>query len=96
LKVEVRYRDREGKEKHGSFSQDFDASGFGPGCNPEAVPRFIPQVIAKPVTPAKPAGGSDNPDKPNKADKTDTSNPAGPAEDDSSVAPPPDKPGYSH
>jgi hypothetical protein len=96
LKVEVRYRDREGKEKHGSFSQDFDASGFGPGCNPEAVPRFIPQVIAKPVTPAKPAGGSDNPDKPNKADKTDTNNPAGPAEDDSSVAPPPDKPGYSH
>ena len=97
LKVEVSYRDREGKEKHGSFSQDFDASGFGPGCNPEAVPRFIPQVIAKPAVPAKPAGASDGgSDKPSKTDKTETNHPAGPAEDDSSVAPPPDKPGYSH
>ena len=44
LKVEVAYRDVKGNEKHGSFSQDFDASGFGPGCNPESVPRFVPQV----------------------------------------------------
>lgn len=41
LKVEVRYRDTEGNDKLGSFSQDFDASGFGPGCHADAVPQFV-------------------------------------------------------
>jgi hypothetical protein len=98
LKVEVHYRDTEGNEKHGSFSQDFDASGFGPGCNPSSVPRFVPQVIAKPDAhaPSKAAAGD------SKASKADTSDSASApsaeppaAEDDGSVAPPPDKPGYS-
>ena len=44
LTVEVNYRTPQGDDKHGSFSQDFDASGFGPGCNPESVPRFVPRV----------------------------------------------------
>jgi hypothetical protein len=100
LKVEVSYRDLKGNDKHGSFSQDFDASGFGPGCNPESVPRFVPQMIAKPEdrAPAKSGAASDS--KPDKPDAPDKQNEHGdkpaPADDDSSVAPPPDKPGYSH
>jgi hypothetical protein len=96
LKVEVAYRDVKGNEKHGSFSQDFDSSGFGPGCNPESVPRFVPQVAVKhaaskaaSVNDAKGDKG-DNPDKPDASDK-----PSAP-EDDGAVAPPPDKPSYSH
>jgi hypothetical protein len=99
LKVEVHYRDTEGNEKHGSFSQDFEASGFGPGCNPESVPRFVPQVVAKPTehAPAKGASAADS-----KSDKPDASNNGADSgnkpstDDDGSVAPPPDKPGYSH
>ncbi len=93
LKVEVAYRDREGKDKHGSFNQDFDATGFGPGCNVESAPRFVPQVSAKPQSP-KASGASetksDAPDKPAAAPVST------PAEDDGAVAPPPDKPSYSH
>jgi hypothetical protein len=98
LKVEVHYRDTEGNEKHGSFSQDFDASGFGPGCNPESVPRFLAQVIAKPDAhaPSKAAAGDSKPSNGASADagKAPSAQPP-PAEDDGSVAPPPDKPGYS-
>ena len=98
LKVVVNYRDVSGNEKHGSFSQDFDASGFGPGCNPETVPRFVPQATQKPEqrAPAKPS--SDSKPEPAKADPSDKpgSDKLPPTEDDGSVAPPPDKPGYSH
>jgi hypothetical protein len=96
LTVEVAYRDVKGHEKHGSFSQDFDATGFGPGCNPEAVPRFVPQVVAKPVvtTSSKSAGAPEA--KSDKIDKADTPDKPPPADDDGTVAPPPDKPGYSH
>jgi hypothetical protein len=97
LTVEVDYRDATGNEKRGSFSQDFDASGFGPGCNPESVPRFVAQVTAKPAAPSpgKPAAAPDS--KPEKADKPDKpEQPPPPADDDGPVAPPPNRPGYSH
>jgi hypothetical protein len=99
LKVEVHYRDTEGNEKHGSFSQDFDTSGFGPGCNPSSVPRFVPQVIAKPDARASSKAAAAGDSKPSKADTSDSASAPSaeppPAEDDGSVAPPPDKPGYS-
>jgi len=41
LEVEVRYRDREGDESVASFSKDFDATGFGPGCRSDSPPRFV-------------------------------------------------------
>ena len=92
LKVQVAYRDREGNDKHGSFSQDFDATGFGPGCNVESVPRFVPQVSAKPA--AKPAAVGEN--KSDSSEQPASPPAAPPAEDDGTVAPPPDRPGYSH
>jgi hypothetical protein len=102
LKVEVAYRDVKGNEKHGSFSQDFDASGFGPGCNPDSVPRFVPQVSPKPAASKAALANdsksdkSDKADKSSRSDKPDTSDKPAPSEDDGSVAPPPDKPSYSH
>jgi len=96
LKVEVAYRDREGKDKHGSFSQDFDATGFGPGCSVESVPRFVPQVIAKPQN-TKTSGASEGKSAGTEQPAVTPAAPATPpAEDDGAVAPPPDKPGYSH
>lgn len=96
LRVEVRYRDMKGNEKHGSFSQDFDASGFGPGCNPESVPRFVQQAIAKPAAISSAKGAGTGGSSSDQAEKGDAHEKAPPAEDDGSVAPPPDKPGYSH
>jgi hypothetical protein len=89
LRVEVQYRDVKGNDKHGSFSEDFDASGFGPGCTPESVPRFVPQLPAKPA--AEAAGKAAASD----ASSNETTDKSPPAEDDGNVAPPPDKPGYS-
>jgi hypothetical protein len=94
LKVVVRYRDVNGNEKHGSFSQDFDASGFGPGCNPDSVPRFVPQPTAKPESHSS-SKAADSKPAPDAADKPAVDKPPSP-DDDGSVAPPPDKPGYSH
>jgi hypothetical protein len=48
LRLEVTTRDSKGKPSVGSYSTEFDANGFGPGCNPEAAPHF---VIAKPKEP---------------------------------------------
>jgi hypothetical protein len=95
LTVEVNYRTPKGDDKHGSFSQDFDAAGFGPGCNPESVPRFVPQVTAKPAPAKAGSAGGAGDSKPDKADKNDANDKPAPAEDDGVVAPPPDKPGYS-
>ncbi len=46
LRLEVTTTDEQGKKSIGSYGTDFDASGFGPGCNPLELPRF---VAAKPV-----------------------------------------------
>lgn len=48
LKLEVSTRDVKGKLSVGSYSTEFDASGFGPGCNPLAAPHF---AFAKPKEP---------------------------------------------
>lgn len=72
LKVEVRFRDREGEDAQASFNADFDATGFGPGCRSETPPRFVAQVSpselrSAPSAPSAPAD-SDHvvppPDKP--------------------------------
>ncbi len=44
LKLEVTTHDPQGKASNGSYSTQFDATGFGPGCTSQVVPRF---VIAK-------------------------------------------------
>ena len=92
LVVEVQFRDKEGDDKAASFSEDFDASGFGPGCHADAMPHFTPQ-LARPAS--RKATGSEP--KASKAEQSDAVSPAAPpANDDDSVAPPPNKPGYSH
>jgi hypothetical protein len=40
VRVEVTYTDIEGNEKGGDTTYEIDATGFGPGCNPETPPRF--------------------------------------------------------
>lgn len=40
VRVEVIHEDKDGDEHSGSVEFEIDAGGFGPGCNPETVPRF--------------------------------------------------------
>jgi hypothetical protein len=40
LRLEVTYTNKQGEEHKGDFETDFSARGFGPGCNPQATPRF--------------------------------------------------------
>jgi hypothetical protein len=40
VRVEVVHEDKDGNEHTGSTEYEFDATGFSPGCRPEALPRF--------------------------------------------------------
>jgi hypothetical protein len=42
LKIEVAYTTKTGDERGGSVEHDFDATGFGPGCDPKTPPKFAP------------------------------------------------------
>jgi hypothetical protein len=43
LRVEVVVADADGRELRGDVELRFDATGFGPGCDPKAIPRFVLQ-----------------------------------------------------
>lgn len=45
LRLEVTTTDEQGKKSIGRYDTEFDASGFGPGCDPLELPHF---VAAKP------------------------------------------------
>jgi hypothetical protein len=63
LKVEVAYVTKTGHERGGSATHDFDATGFGPGCDPMTPPGFVPQKGAPPAAApaaAEPAGAPVN------------------------------------
>ena len=45
LRLEVTTRDAQGNKSIGRYQTQFDATGFGPGCNSQALPHF---VLAKP------------------------------------------------
>jgi hypothetical protein len=92
IELQVHFRDTEGDDKAASFSQDIDASGFGPGCRADAVPRFLPQLAKQAARSAKPSDDA----KPQPADHPEPTRSPEPAGDDDSVAPPPNRPGYSH
>ena len=98
LRVEVSIVDREGQEVAGDVQLDFNADGFGPGCDPKAPPRFVVQ----------PPGGSDassersgvsvgtpataeaaSPNSEPEAAPPDT------GDETQEIVPPPDKPGYA-
>jgi hypothetical protein len=40
VRIEVVHEDKDGDEHAGSVEFEIDAAGFGPGCNPETLPRF--------------------------------------------------------
>jgi hypothetical protein len=66
LRLEVKYVAKSGDERGGSVTHDFDATGFGPGCNPQTPPRFERAAppssasTAAPGTPAAPATPAPN------------------------------------
>ena len=92
LRVEVQRTTLEGDEQKGSAEVDFDATGFGPGCDPTRPPRFVEQTATetKPATPADTSQPAPDQHKPD----TGTTKPE-PKEDDDSIVPPPDKPGFA-
>lgn len=90
LRLEVTFTNKEGEEHHGDFETEFSAKGFGPGCNPQVMPRFT--FHPKPVEPAE--------EKSDKAAEGKTrKNPAADsrAQDQGEDAPvaPPDQSGYA-
>ncbi len=94
LKIEAHFRNADGDDLVGTFTDSFDATGFGPGCRSESVPRFVP----------RPKQVESNAFKDSKATKADASEPPSSAPsapppapgDDDAVVAPPNKPGYSH
>jgi len=60
LRLEVTTKDAQGKLNVGSYQTEFDASGFGPGCNPLLAPHFVvakakDKDVARVATNSKPA-----------------------------------------
>jgi hypothetical protein len=92
LRLQVVYTTKEGKEHTGDFETDFDAKGFGAGCNPETPPHFT--LKAKPAAKSEQEGtkaaGAPAEQRPA---LTSDSKPADEAED-APVAPP-EKGGYA-
>ena len=104
--LEVVHMDAEGNERKGNLDADFDATGFGPGCEPGTTPRFgAGAVTTEPEeTTGDKAGESKKPDakleskKPES--KSDTKKPEGKEGegkkgDGEEIVPPPNKPGYA-
>ncbi len=100
LRVEVQTTDKEGNALKGSVEGEFDATGFGPGCNPKATPRFAvkagsteptPPAPEKPADkPRKATGSKHAPDKkPGEGDKPPNGRRRG------AIVPPPSNPGYA-
>lgn len=58
LRLEVTYTDKEGTEHSGDFESDFDARGFGPGCNSESTPRLVAIPKDAPPKETTSTGGS--------------------------------------
>lgn len=92
LRLEVTYTNKEGEEHHGNFETDFDAKGFGPGCNSQTVPRFTLVPRTKPEPPKEssksPGEGGKKPTQPDSRQRDQDGS------DDSPVAPP-DQSGYA-
>lgn len=106
LRLQVRYANASGEERTGDLELGFDASGFGPGCDPKSTPTFQKSAkdpwnmdIAPTGSATEPAGKS-----PSGGATSTSSNPppappmspTGPPhdEDDDTIVPPPDGSGY--
>jgi hypothetical protein len=101
LRLEVTTKDAQGKLNVGSYETEFDASGFGPGCNPLLTPHF---VVAKPkdkdvprvATSSKPAAKPASPGAPDNSVKVSSATPPPPpkASATAPIAEPPSGLGY--
>jgi hypothetical protein len=98
LRLEVKYTNKEGAEHSGDFEVDFEAKGFGPGCNPQTTPRFTVQPKPKPsFDEGPPPTDQDAQGKPEKGDPK-SGKPADAREHDQgedAPVPPPDQGGYA-
>ncbi len=90
LRLEVTYTDKEGDEHHGSFETEFNANGFGPGCNPLVTPRL---TLVPKSAPEKKSGPAESKPKGGEPAKTPDSR----EQDQGEEAPvaPPDRSGYA-
>lgn len=99
LRVEVQTADKDGNEVKGSIDGEFDATGFGPGCDPKTIPRFVIHASSGDTDtapepekhePAKPAKPRHEPEK-----KPAPAGDQKPPDGDNAIVPPPSKPGYA-
>lgn len=107
VRLEVRYVNRAGEERTGDVELGFDASGFGPGCDPKSIPTFqvaaqdpwnmnvAPEDDPPPAsgTPptSQPPAGSSPPPPAPLVDPAGTTNGE---DDEDAIVPPPDHGGY--
>lgn len=110
LRLEVHYTNKEGEERRGDLALEFDAKGFGPGCDSSSTPRFV--VAASRPGELGYAGEEPNQEqegadaKPQKSGVGGSRSPKGdaappddedaapPDDEEETFVPPPDKPGY--
>jgi hypothetical protein len=67
LKVEVSYVTKTGHERGGSTTHDFDATGFGPGCDSMTPPAFAPSKGPAPAASAPTGADLGRPPEPSPA-----------------------------
>ena len=82
LRLEVTTTDAQGKKSIGRYETQFDATGFGPGCNAQALPHF---VMAKPKEDTARVASSNSSTKAGKP----STKPSAPAAPQPAVAPAP-------
>jgi hypothetical protein len=54
LRLEVEFINLEGEKRSASFEHDFYANGFGPGCDSQQTPRFVPETTENTAPPRAP------------------------------------------
>lgn len=97
LRLEVSYTNKQGEEHHGDFEFEFNAKGFGPGCNPQVTPRF---TLSKPepepeAPPVKRDRESSEPPKGVKSKKTPAVDAGQHDQGEDAPVAPPDQSGYA-
>jgi hypothetical protein len=89
LRIEVKSTAADGDELTGRWETDFESTGFGPGCDPTATPRFIGQPApAAPVAPPS-EPPSAPPPEPETAEPPTPATPPAPAKATKPAQPPP-------
>ncbi|HEU5075719.1 MAG TPA: hypothetical protein VFU02_16115 [Polyangiaceae bacterium] len=106
VRLEVKYVNPAGEERTGDIELGFDASGFGPGCNPRSVPTFQTSArdpwdmeVAPAGDDAKPAprpssGASSSPPPSPTTAPPVSGEPTGEEDEEDAIVPPPDGAGY--